>query len=431
VNLKVKNRLLLPALLFCFLSSSLFAENDASQVPLKERVYIASRVYASLISNFAHTQGVPDVDADAAYRLYLDKVLAADSLKAFSLATMQFLATFRNTHTLLIDRVLIRQPGPVPFVARFIQGQWVVTSSLSPDLNPGDVLEKIDEKSFEQFFSEVRPYISASSDYSARYLLFSHLGDIAPCALLFPDSFELTLSGNRKVKIDRHATNKTSSASTEGRWLKPGQIAYIRIPSFFFPDNEKHALELVRGEFKQARAIIVDVRGNAGGATPSDLTSALMDRPYRWWTESTPIDMPFFRYRASQGDWHYQPFRDPQFTWQSPVQPPAKDTFTGKLVLLVDGGCNSACEDFTMPFKDNHRALIVGQTTSGSTGQPYVVEFDNGMLLLIGAKRASFPDGTPFEGVGIKPDIEVQPTPADLAKGRDVALEAALHALGD
>jgi hypothetical protein len=39
------------------------------------------------------------------------------------------------------------------------------------------------------------------------------------------------------------------------------------------------------------------------------------------------------------------------------------------------------------------------------------------MLLLVGAKGAMFPDGTPFEGVGIKPDMEVAPTIQDLATG--------------
>jgi len=70
-----------------------------------------------------------------------------------------------------------------------------------------------------------------------------------------------------------------------------------------------------------------------------------------------------------------------------------------------------------MPFKDNHRALLIGQATSGSTGQPYVTDLGNGMLLLVGAKGAMFPDGTPFEGVGIKPDMEVAPTIQDLATG--------------
>lgn len=406
----------------------LFAASDiTAPISLKDRVYLASRIYGSL-ANFAHFQGVPDLDVDATYRAYLDKVFACTTRKDFSLASMEFLARFQNGHTVLLDRPLMEKTGPLPFVARTVEGKWVITQSPSPDLKPGDVIEKINGIPFEQFYSEVRPYISASSEYGARNMLFSQLGDFVPFAPLFPEKFELTLSGPRTVTIDRHALPKSAPMRTEGRWLEPGNLAYIRIPSFFYPDNEKRALELVR-EFQQAPALIVDVRGNAGGSTPSELTSLLMNRPYRWWTESTPINMPYFRFRATEGDWHYGPFRQPQMLWQNPPTAPAKDAFKGKLVLLIDGGCYSSCEDFTMPFKDNHRALIIGLATSGSTGQPYVTDLGDGMLLLVGAKRATFPDGMPFEGVGIKPDMEVAPTIQDLANGRDVVLEVARKSL--
>ena len=86
-------------------------------------------------------------------------------------------------------------------------------------------------------------------------------------------------------------------------------------------------------------------------------------------------------------------------------------------------------EDFTMPFKDNHRALIIGWATLGSTSQPYVTDLGDGMLLLMGAKRAMFADGTPYEGIAIKLDTEVAPTTQDLAKARDVVLEAARKTL--
>ncbi len=315
----------------------------------------------------------------------------------------------------------------MPFFAKKIDGRWVVTETPCPDLKPGDVIEKIDGKPFDQFYSEARPYISASSESGARNVLFSQMEDFAPFAPLFPEKFELTLAGNRKVTIDRRALHN-KPARTEGRWIEPGKLAYIRVPSFFYPENEKRAVELVR-EFGQASAIIVDVRGNFGGATPSDLSAQLMDRPYRWWSESTPITMPYFRYRASQGQWQYSPFKQPQMVWQSNWQDPPKERFNGKVVLLVDGGCYSACEDFTMPFKDNHRAIIVGEATSGSTGQPYVAQLGDGMMVLIGTKRAIFPDGTPFEGVGIKPDVESLPTIDDIAHGKDPALETALRVL--
>jgi hypothetical protein len=71
------------------------------------------------------------------------------------------------------------------------------------------VIEKINGILFEQFYSNVRPYISASSDYGARNMLFSQLGDFVPFAPLFPEKFELTLSGSRTVTIDRHALPKS------------------------------------------------------------------------------------------------------------------------------------------------------------------------------------------------------------------------------
>ncbi len=64
-----------------------------------------------------------------------------------------------------------------------------------------------------------------------------------------------------------------------------------------------------------------------------------------------------------------------------------------------------------MPFKDNGRAILIGSTTAGSTGQPYNKSFGYGMGVAIGTKREYFPDGSQFEGVGIEPDIRVVPTP--------------------
>jgi hypothetical protein len=38
----------------------------------------------------------------------------------------------------------------------------------------------------------------------------------------------------------------------------------------------------------------------------------------------------------------------------------------------------------------------------GLSGQPYVLDLGDGMLVLVGAKRESFPDGSRFEGVGVR-----------------------------
>jgi carboxyl-terminal processing protease len=100
------------------------------------------------------------------------------------------------------------------------------------------------------------------------------------------------------------------------------------------------------------------------------------------------------------------------------------------LVLLVDRFCCSACEDFVMPFKDNGRAILVGETTEGSSGQPYNLNLGNGMSLQVGAERHTFPDGSPFESVGITPTVPVALRVADLRDGIDPVLEKAKEIAG-
>jgi len=115
-------------------------------------------------------------------------------------------------------------------------------------------------------------------------------------------------------------------------------------------------------------------------------------------------------------------FHQSQLLWASVVKQPQEPVFTGKLYILVDGACASACEDFVAPFKDNHRATIVGESTMGSSGQPYYYDFGNGMSFRISTKREYFPDGAAFEGIGVKPDVEVPLTLDDLKGGRDSAV---------
>ena len=47
------------------------------------------------------------------------------------------------------------------------------------------------------------------------------------------------------------------------------------------------------------------------------------------------------------------------------------------------------------------------------------------MSFFVGNKRMFFPDGSPFEGVGITPDVKIEPSVEDVRSGRDVVLDAA------
>ncbi len=95
--------------------------------------------------------------------------------------------------------------------------------------------------------------------------------------------------------------------------------------------------------------------------------------------------------------------------------------------MLTDRHRVSACEDFVAAMRISHRATILGETTEGSTGQPYSVEFPElKMAFRVSTRREYYPDGSPFEGIGVRPDVDIPLTRAMLMDKEDAVLERAL-----
>src|SRR5262249_7198495 len=195
----------------------------------------------------------------------------------------------------------------------------------------------------------------------------------------------------------------------------------IKIPILQGIETQARALQYLR-EFREAKTIILDVRGNPGGGEPSVLQASLMGRPYQTWTESSTLHGgPILRSYYNEYPEHVS------VTYSDTVVSPRGTAFAGRLILLIDRICSCACEDFVMPFKYSKRATLVGETTTGSYSQTRHVDYENGMVLNIAAIHHTFPDGSTFEGVGIAPDVPVDMTPDDLRAGRDPVLKKALE----
>lgn len=425
-------------LLFLFAAKLGFTQTDnSSKVSAEQRAFTASKVDSLMQGYFFSAKDTPTSQLDASYKTYLRTALATDDRRQFDLATIEFVAQLHNGHTFFWDTFLDQSNQPLGFYAAPLEGYWVVQSSFLPSLKPGDIIVNIDNTSIEAFFQQQQRYISASSTAAQRRNLF-----LLP--YLFPEHFTLTLDGNRKVTIDREKI-KEPAQKTEGRWLKPGVTAYIRIPALNQPWFEESALNLVR-QFRHAKTMIIDVRGNSGGIASKLLVQALMNHPYRDWKVSTTVRVPLAAC-VQQTEKIKRSTTVPEFlrncnhptsdsfcsspvTWGGETIPPSPKAYEGRLIFLVDGGCVSACEELVAPFKNNGRGTIVGETTEGSSGPPYSYDFGNGMTIKIAVNRLYFPDGSEFEGVGIKPDVEVHPTIESLKTGRDVILEKAIELAG-
>lgn len=396
---------------------------------LVERGMILAKVFQAIPLYFAHW---PDAEIekgelDGAFEGLVAEALPCKDRKRFSLRMMAFMAKLNNGHTRFRDPYLVDAP-PLGMALRPVDERWTVVASDLPQVRAGDVVLRIEGKPIGAWYDELYTYTVGSPQ--SRTVQFGDLKGFF-CALIgmvWPERYTVEYEdaggATQALSVDRTALERDGTPlHTVGQWLDE-DVAYIKVPSFLSPEFEERALAYVE-EFAQAACMIVDVRGNEGGATPGALTRALMDRPYRWWAESSPLNVGLFTYEA-QGGRNVHLWGDSQLLWRAPPREPDPEGYAGRLIILVDRATFSAAEDFVMPFADNGRATVIGETTGGSTGQPYYHMFENGIGFAVGTKRVYLPDGGPFEGVGLAPDIVMCVRREDLYAGRDAVLEAAV-----
>lgn len=286
------------------------------------------------------------------------------------------------------------------------------------------------------------------------------------------DAVAVTLgdaSGKDTTTVTRRAA---SSPPRFGTWprttthTREDGIAIVRIESM---DDEPEFLDRIEREIehaKDAKGLILDVRGNGGGsrallvrlaphfldpkAPPvianiaakrlfdgedADAREGLLANRFLFPAGSSEFDattkaflarhMKEFRpeWSRPQGAfsaWHFLVLRPEAKAWR--VACP--------VVVLQDGGCFSATDIFLGAFEQFPNVTLVGSASGGGSGRVQPVELPGSRSTVLLSSMASFrADGRMYDGRGVGPDVEVEGIPTDFVGGTDDALEVAVRAL--
>lgn len=102
---------------------------------------------------------------------------------------------------------------------------------------------------------------------------------------------------------------------------------------------------------------------------------------------------------------------------------------TQPVVCLVGRRCVSSGEGFAQMMKCLPQVTLVGEPTRGASGNPRPVDLPGlDVAVLFSSWVDLMPDGSPIEGVGIRPDVVVA-LPEDAYRDRDPTLDKALEVL--
>jgi C-terminal processing protease CtpA/Prc len=222
----------------------------------------------------------------------------------------------------------------------------------------------------------------------------------------------LTLSGASDIwDVVREGENQ--ERLMRARTVDMGDaLMILKLPVFLFDQEE---IDDLMGRARKHQALIVDLRGNPGGAI--DTLKYLVGG--------------IFEDEVKIADRVGRKEMKPEV-----AKSRGSRAFTGKIVVLVDSKSASAAELFARIVQLQKRGLVVGDRSSGSVmearhydhqiGQDNIVPFG----VSVTESDLIMSDGKSLEHSGVTPDELVLPTAADMANNRDPVLSRAAEMLG-
>lgn len=218
----------------------------------------------------------------------------------------------------------------------------------------------------------------------------------------------------------RSELKKDEKSFVDGRMLSES-IGYLKINSWSnrIKLNGRNIADLVEEELDdltKCDSLIIDVRENSGG--DSSLAEELAGHF---------IDKPVVYCKAVKIKEGSNELENLDFSVKSQGK-----FLDKKIVILTGPKCLSSNELFIMMLKDTDKAITVGQTTGGGSGNAKSFNLhlgDKDYVLKVSTWRTTRNNGQKLESVGIEPNIPVEIIPNDVIQHRDADLEKAIEYL--
>ncbi len=410
--------------------------NTPYQAELSEAEKVAgvSKLWSEVKYNFVNFDLVPELKWDSLYMAALNEVSKTKTTADYYRLLMRTIAQLKDGHTNVYpaDQLSAEFYAQPALKTRLVEGRVVVLQVYDEALKargitPGTEVISLNNVPVRDYAEKnIRPYQSGSTphDLDVRTYEYGLLRGALNDSLVigFKDSGGKRFTVPVK-RVDFDAIRKMIPANPAFRltWLR-GNIAHVELNTF---GNDEAAVQYIKHfpEISKADAIIFDVRNNGGGngSVGFKVLSTLTDKPFltsSWFTRD---------YRPAHRAWGNAEGRTGGSNNSYPAD--GKLLYTKPVAVLTSPRTYSAAEDFAIAFDVMDRGKLIGETTGGSTGQPLMFSLPGGGIARVCTKRDTYPDGKEFVGVGILPDVPVNPTITDMRKGRDTVLEAAVKLL--
>jgi len=395
-------------------------EEAYSNVPYPDAGFRLLSVYRywNMIHYFFPYKNLIDKDWNEVLKEYIPVFISAKDELEYEMAALQMIGDIQDTHANLWkgNNKLVEWKGNyfAPVHLRFIEDKLVVTDYYNPEfksetgLEIGDVISKIDGKRIEDIVDELSKYYPASNQ----------------AARLREMAADLLRSNKQEVEVEYLNNGKLATKTIKlyprqrlniYRWYKKNEdrcykllennIGYVSLMSI-----KEEDIDNIKHDFKDTKGIVIDIRNYPSTFVPFKLGSFFI-------SDSAPF------VKFTQGN-----INNPgEFTFTENLKiHKSKETYTGKLIVLVNELSQSQAEYTAMAFRAGDNTIIIGSTTAGADGNVSAILLPGGLQTMISGIGVFYPNGEETQRIGIVPDIEIKPTIKGIKEGRDELMEKAI-----
>lgn len=408
-----------------------------------KKIYGLMTIWSEVKFGFPYPEKLQELNWDQKVQEFIPRVVNVKNIEEYYYTLMEFSTLLGNSHTSVLPPWGYFKPGhdmPPIEIAIIDDRFYIKRLGSNEEINkaslvPGTELLEINSLGVQEYFKEnVLKYYSQGSKQANNAILTVYLlnGPIE-------EKIELKIkdldSNIKNVVLSRNSTNSDGSpflyefvsnifveSSITVNRIKD-DILYIKIPNF---ESEQVGLDFQKlidnEDFTSVEGMILDVRKNMGGSSKvcNQIVECLIDEPV-----VAPL-MVYPQYSAAKKAWGK---KESWNTSKNTINPREGKKYLGPLVILIDAVTNSSAEDLAIELMQAKRATMIGQQTAGGAGNTLQIELPFGGTFNLATFKAVFPDGTDYMGIGIKPDIVVQPTLDNIIKGVDSTLSKAIDLL--
>ncbi len=424
---------------FLYLPQTLYAKNNITQpvaknllklTPIKKfdvsniDVRIGSIIiFWNVMQHFYPYKDLLNIDTEKILTQYLTEASLCKSENDFFNLLGKMSHEYKDNHLLILrnNKEKWEQYMP-PFKIENIGGKptvfWIDNKGIK-DINIGDEIVSVDGVGFKTFFKNNYQLYSGATDGYIKYMTYWRILQGKK------NSFVEVGLKTKNGKIIHKKYQRTLNI-WDYKNFPMNKIKYDEYKKGYYYVNMTNIKNdtlsfLMDNKFPSAKGIIFDNRNSYYQKRDNEILAHITKKPLF----APPFEVPVYYFPNQNKKGLEKNIIYADYLNMLPKNP----KYTDNIVFLFDNQMYSGRETIASLIKYFGLGTIVGRDTGGTNGNTSIVKlFDLYRFFFTGMEVLQY-DGSPFHGVGIKPDIYIDYKLEDLLLGKDTFIEKAKEVL--